>query len=222
VAKKQSIVDVNKNSIIISNDSNSNIVPYLFNLDRIEKPNCNLCQSDFREDAEEMYESQKRKNYSEIKKRLKAEHNFEASINGIKNHMLYHYKATQNNVSLQEYAYDVQKWVNMQTNRVAALKSRVAILEREMFTIAQSGDDLNIIERRKNAETVKKLAETILVYENKLAEYQEEVKPVNLVFNQLKVIVNDELQHVDNMKTKRVLSTILSRLHDSVGDMIIE
>ncbi len=221
MAKKKDIV-VSKNSVVISNSSNPNIVPYSFSSDRIEKVNCNLCQSDYRDEAEEIYEGQKRKNYSDIMRKLKTDHNFDASVNGIKNHMLYHYKATHNNATSKEYTEDVQRWMDMQINKVAALKARIAILEREMFIIAQSGDELDIIERRKNAETVKKLAETILVYENKLAEYSEEVKPVNLVFNQLKVIVNDELQHVSNHKTRQVLGTILSRLQDSVGSMIIE
>ncbi len=213
---------VQKKSIVVSNVINTSVVPYLFSLDRIEKTNCNLCQCDFRDVAEEFYENQKRKNYSEIKRRLKNDYNIDATVGGIKNHMLYHYRVVNRNASLQGYAEDVQKWVNMQTNRVAAMKSRIAILEREMFCIAQEGEELEISERRKNAETVKKLAETILTYEDKLVEYQGDVKPVSLVFNQLKIIVNDELEHIDNVKTKKVVSTILSRLHDSVGDMIIE
>ncbi len=222
MVKKNEIVAVNKKQIIVSNNSNVNVVPYLFNIDKIKKPNCKLCQSEFREKAEQMYDDQKRKNYSAIKNKLKEEDDFDISNHAVKNHLLYHYKISQNNLSLQEYAENVQQWVNMQTNRVAAFRSRIAILEREMFTIAEAGEDLDIIERRKNAETVKKLAEIILIYEDKLNEFQQEVKPVNLIFNQLKIIVNDELQHIENVNTKRILSTVLSRLKESVGEMIIE
>jgi hypothetical protein len=214
--------DVEQHSVVVTNAPNANVVPYLFSLDRIEKTNCNLCQCEFRDEAEDIYENQKRKNYSEIKRRLKQNHDFDATVGGIKNHMLFHYKAAQNNAALQEYAEDVQQWVNMQTNKLVAMKSRIAVLEREMFTLGKESEELDISERRKNAETMKKLAETILTYENKLSEYQEEVKPVNLVFNQLKVIVNDELAHVDNIKTRTVVSTILKRLNDSVGEMMIE
>jgi hypothetical protein len=214
--------DVQQSSIVVTNATNHNIVPYVFSLDRIEKPNCNICQCDYRDEVEEIYEDQKRKNYSAIKRRLKDDHDFDATVNGIKNHMLYHYKAMQNNASMQEYADDIQKWVNMQTNKVASLKTRIALVERYMFTIALEGEDLDIVEKRKSAETVKKLVETIVLLESKLSEYAEEIKPVNLVFNQLKVIVNDELAHVDNMKTKKVVSTILSRLNDSMGEMMVE
>jgi len=214
--------DVQQNSLVVTNIPNHSVVPYIFSLDRIEKPNCNLCQCDYRDEAEEIYENQKRKNYSEIKRILKNEHDYDISVNGVKNHMLYHYKAMQNNADMQEYADDIQKWVNMQTNRVASLKSRIGILERSIFTISRESEDLDIIEKRKSAETIKKLIETIVLLESKLSEYAEEVKPVNLVFNQLKVIVNDELANVESMKAKKVVSTILTRLHNSMGDMLVE
>ena len=214
--------DVQQNSLVVTNIPNHSVVPYIFSLDRIEKPNCNLCQCDYRDEAEEIYENQKRKNYSEIKRILKNEHDYDISVNGVKNHMLYHYKAMQNNADMQEYADDIQKWVNMQTNRVASLKSRIGILERSIFTISRESEDLDIIEKRKSAETIKKLIETIVLLESKLSEYAEEVKSVNLVFNQLKVIVNDELANVESMKAKKVVSTILTRLHNSMGDMLVE
>ena len=217
---KKDIIVADVNSIEVVTDTNK--IPYLFSLDKIEKANCKLCKSDFRDKAEEIYDNQKRKNYSEIKRRLKDDDDFDISVPAVKNHILYHHKVVQNNASLQEYADDLQKWANMNTNRVSALKSRITILEREMVTIAQQGEDLDIIERRKNAETVKKLAESILAHEDKLKDFQEEVKPVNLIFNQLQVIVKDEMQYIENVKTKKVLSTILSRLQDSVGDMMIE
>jgi len=214
--------DVQKNSIVITNSQNANVVPYVFSLDRVEKANCNICQCDHRDEAEEMYENQKRKNYSEIKRRLKNDYDHDATINGIKNHMLYHYKSMQNNASMQEYVDDVQRWVNMQTNKAASLKSRIGVLERQVFIISQESEDVELFEKRKSAETVKKLIETIILLEDKLYECQEEAKPVSLVFNQLKVIVNDELAHTDSSKTKKVVSTILSRLHESVGDMMVE
>lgn len=215
--------DAQQNPIVVTNNLNPNIVPYIFSLDRIEKPNCSICQCDFRDEAEEAYDNQKsRKNYSAIKRMLKDNHNFDATVNGIKNHMQYHYKAMKTNASMQEFADDIQKWVNMQTNKVASIKTRIGLLERFMFTISLESEDIDIMEKRKSAETVKKLVETIITCETKLSEYAEEIKPVNLVFNQLKNIVNDELAHVDSQKAKRVVSNILKRLHDSMGDMLVD
>ena len=211
-----------ENTIEVISSATTNITPYIFSVDKITKTNCKLCQSEFREKAEEIYVSQKKKNYTAIQRTLKEEDDFEISAPSIRNHILYHYKAVENNVDLKEYTEDIQKWVNRQTNKVISLKTRIAILEREMFTIAQISEDLDIIERRKSAETIKKLADTILVYENKLKDFKEESNPINVVFNQLKIIVNDEMQHIDSVKTKKVLSTVLDRLKDSVGEVMVE
>lgn len=217
--KKNEIIQVEANTIVVSND-NSNISPYLFNLDRIEKPNCIMCQSDYREEVEEMYENQKKKNYSAIKNKLKGDYDFDISRDALRNHLVRHYGKINNNVALQEYTEEVQQWVGMQGNKVASMKARIAVLEREYFNIASQSDDIDLFERRKNAECLKKLAETILVYENKLAEYSEEAKPVNILFNQLNVIVNDEMQHIDNITSQKLVRKILSRLKESCGNML--
>ena len=223
MAKKSEIVQIDASSIVVSNENNPNIVPYLFNIDKVNKPNCILCQSEYREEVEEMYDDQKdRKNYSAIKRKLKDKYDFNISRDALRNHLVRHYSNVNNNVALQEYAEEVQQWVNMQVNKVASMKARIAVLEREYFNIANQSDDVDLTERRKNADCLKKLAETILVYENKLAEYQEEEKPVNLIFNQLKIIVNDEMQHIDNATSKRVVSKILARLKESCGTMLVD
>lgn len=220
--KKTEIIQVEANTVMISND-NTDISPYLFNLDRIEKPNCIMCQSEHREEIEQMYEDQKeKKNYTAIKNRLKDQHDFDISRSALRNHLIRHYGKMNNNIALQEYTEEVQQWVNMQHNRIASMKARVAVLEREYFNIASQSDDIDLFERRKNAECLKKLAETILVYENKMAEYSEEAKPVNVLFNQLTVIVNDEMQHVDSVGSKKLVSKILARLKEQCGSMLTE
>jgi hypothetical protein len=221
--KVDDIIQLDANSIVVSNEGNANIVPYLFSLDRIEKSNCILCHSEYRDEVEEMYDDQKdKKNYLAIKKSLKDKHNFDISRDALRNHLVRHYSRINNNIALQEYTEEVQQWVNMQTNKVAAMKARIAILEREYFNIANQSDDIDLMERRKNADCLKKLAETILLYENKLGEYQEEIKPVNLIFNQLKIIVNDEMQYVNNATSKKLVSKILNRLKESCGSMLVE
>jgi hypothetical protein len=212
-----------ENSLVTTNkDEETKVFPYLFNIDKIQKPNCKLCQSELRDKAESIYDNQKRKNYSEIKRKLNEEDDFEISVVAIRNHIIYHYKAVQNNTALKEYSEDIQKWVNQQPNKIISIKAKIALLEREMYTIAQIGEDLDIIERRKNAEIVKKLADTILTYESKLDEFEEQMKPVNIIFHRLEIIVNDELKNIDSNRTKKVFSSVLTRLKDDLGDMIIE
>jgi ribosomal protein L9 len=216
--KKNDAIQVTAQQAIITN--NPNVSPYLFNLDRIDKPNCIMCQSEHREEIEQMYEDQKKKNYSAIKHKLKDAHDFDISRDALRNHLIRHYAKVSTNAILQDYTEEVQQWVNMQGNRVASTRARIAVLEREYFTIASQSDDLDLFERRKNAECLKKLAETMLLLENKIAEFAEEAKPVNVLFNQLTVIVNDEMAHVDSLTSKKLVSKILDRLKDTCGDML--
>jgi len=215
---KKDIIQVEASQVMITNESN--ISPYLFNLDRIEKPNCIMCQSEYREEVEQIYENQKKKNYSLIKNKLKDDYDFEISRSALRNHLIRHYAQTNNNIVLQGYTDEVQQWVNMQGNRVASMESRIAVIEKEYFSIASMSDDLDLFERRKSAECLKKLAETMLLLENKLAEFSEEAKPVNVLFNQLTLIVNDEMAHVDSTTSKKLVSKILDRLRDTCGDII--
>jgi hypothetical protein len=218
--KKIEIQVVDANQIALTNTV-ADVSPYLFNLDKVEKPNCVMCQSEYREEVEQMYESQKgRKNYLIIKNKLKDNHDFDISRNALRNHLVRHYNQVNTNVALQDYTEEVQQWVNMQGNRTASVKSLKAALEREFFIIANQSDDVDLFERRKNADCLKKLAETIMSLDAKLMEFSEEAKPVNVLFNQLTVIVNDEMAHVDNITSKKLVSKILARLKDSCGGML--
>ena len=218
MVKKKDIIQVEASQVLVTNESN--ISPYLFNLDRVNKPNCIMCQSEYREEVEQMYENQKKKNYSAIKHKLKDDHDFDISRDALRNHLVRHYAQANTNIVLQDYTDEVQQWVLMQGNRVLSMKSRIATLEKEYFSIASMSDDLDLFERRKSAECLKKLAETMLLLENKLAEFSEEAKPVNVLFNQLTVIVNDEMAHVDSLTSKKLVSKILNRLKDTCGDIL--
>ena len=76
------------------------------------------------------------------------------------------------------------------------------------------------MERRKNADCLKKVAEVILAHENRLSELAEEAKPVNILFNQLNIIVRDELATVQDMDTIKLVSKILERLKENCGNML--
>lgn len=217
--KKNDIIQVEASQAIITN---TDVTPYLFNLDRVEKPNCVVCQSEYREEMEQMYESQKKINYSAIKNKMKDDHDFEISRHALRNHLVRHFGRIRDNESLQDYSEVVQQWVDMQGNKAASTKSKIAVLEREFFTIADQSDDVDLFERRKNAECLKKLAETILLLENKLGEISEEARPVQVLFNQLTIIVNDEMAQIDNVTSKKLVSKILARLKESCSGMLNE
>jgi hypothetical protein len=212
---------MSKQEITVTTNS-LNKIPYQFDNTRIINKKCKLCNCDFRDEVEAWYDAQPRKNYTALQSRIKNEKNFDISTVAIKNHMVYHYKIAQSAESLGEYAVELQRWMGLQTNKVTSLKTKMAILEREMVIIASAGDELDIIERRKNAETVKKIADCLLAYETKMQDYEKQLEPITVIFNQLKIIINDEMANITSSQTKRVLGSVLQRLRDNIGDMMVD
>jgi hypothetical protein len=216
MAKKSEItvVDINRKNIT-SNPSDKDIVPYktLDVKNKIERINCKLCQSEFRNEAEEFYEKNG-KNYKRLQEWLEKK-NVIISFPSVRNHIIYHFKAQERNESLVEYSSDIKKWIDNQPDKIRAIKVRMAILEKEMVNIAASGEDLPIDERRKNADVVKKLADTLLIYQDKLDKISEQMEPVMIVVNQLKIIVNDEIKNNNNEQIKRVLASIMEKLKNN-------
>jgi len=206
----EEIIDLSrKNSIIPS-----------FSLARVTKSNCKFCQLDFRDEAEVKYDEFK--NYVALKRWLEGEKDTKISINAIRNHIFYHYKSAEREESLAEYSTDISKWVDSQTDKIGALKIRIAVLDKEMMSIAAEGQDLPLEQRRKNAETIKKLADTLLLYQSKIEEYTKRIEPITVVVNQLKVIITDEIQTVGDARVKKALVNVLEKWQNTVGDIIIE
>jgi ABC-type Na+ transport system ATPase subunit NatA len=195
---------------------------YLFSQEKITKENCKLCTHDCREEVEKLYEDQKVKNISAIYKILTETRHMDISYPAVRNHLLYHYQVVKSNVDLAEYAEDLQQWVDKQRDKSHAVRSRIAILEKEMVTIAESSQGLDLVERRRNAEIIKKLAETIMALEGKLEDSMEKMKPVTIVFKQLQIIIDDELSQSQSTTARKVLTNVFERLRDSIGDMPLD
>ncbi len=202
------------------NEEEPLLIPYTMNDNlRVMKTNCKLCNADCRDEAEAHYEETP--NYIALKNWLKDTHSVEISYPAIRNHILFHFKAKQREEYLSEFSEDVAKWRGIQKNRIGCIKNRMAILNREMIIIAAEAEDQTIIERRKSAETMKKIADTLLVYENKLDEYEKTLEPVTIIFNQLKIIISDELKTINSEQSRRILTNVLERLQHKVGDLIV-
>jgi len=221
MSEKEAIVRRKKggNSPMAINDS---IIPYGDDemSHPIVKANCKLCNSEFRDEAENMFLQQRKPNFNVILLFLKGQGE-EISFQAVKNHLVNHYKAHFRKEFLTEYSDDVKRWIDNQPNKVNAIRQRIAILEKEMIEIASEGGSLQLEDRRKNAEILKKLAESILNHEAKLEEYEKQLEPVTVIINQLKIIINNEVKQIESSETKKVLISVLSKLQNSVDGLMV-
>ena len=117
----------------------------------IVKANCKLCNSEFRDEAENMFLQQRKPNFNVILLFLKGQGE-EISFQAVKNHLVNHYKAHFRKEFLTEYSDDIKRWIDNQPNKVNAIRQRIAVLEKEMVEIASEGSSLQLEDRRKNAD----------------------------------------------------------------------
>lgn len=198
------------------------IVPFLFSVEEIKKTSCKLCNAECREEAEAFYEKQKKKNYLDIKRWLADQKNIVISYPAVRNHMLYHYRAAQRNLSLSEFSEDLQKWVDFHSNKAAAIRARIGVMTKELLTLSSQAEDMDGDEKRKTVDLIRKLAETITTHEEKLMDYDRQTKPVTLIFNQLKVVFTEEMKNNNSPAVKTAFTTVLKRLQEKLGDIIVE
>ena len=194
------------------------VVPAVSPDEEIISKTCKLCNSDIRHDAEKEFE--RTRNMRGVYLYLTEKNDMDISYPAVRNHLMYHYEVKNNERLLEQYAIEVTKWKTLQAGPQEDLKRRISVLEREMMILASQSEELSGDERRKNAEIVKKLADSLLAYEVKLQAIREQMDPVNMVINQLNVIISDELQTIDSGETKKVLSNIVNKLEESITELL--
>ena len=180
---------------------------------------CRLCVSKLREEAEIMYDKCGR--YSKVFRWLE-DKGVDISYHTVRKHLSFHYTSRNNNSLIREYAGEVQKWIKIQNDDATSIKRTMAMLEREMHTLAAMNEELDLCDRRKNTETVQKLAIALLHHRKLLTDIQGSREPVTIVLNQLQIIMEEEIKKTKVAETKRVMVNVLDRLQDSCGDILVE
>lgn len=205
--------------------SNGDIVPFGNKDDWIDPDSrppiegCKLCRSKNRQEAEEKYDTTG--NMARVHQFLQGKGE-DLSYSAVRNHLLYHYLAVVNNSLVREYANQVHKWVSLQTDQRQGLRRAMAMLEREMHTLSAQCEGSDMESRCKVVDTINKLASTLLGYRKQLDAMDSTQEPVTIVFNQLQVIMEEEIKLSKNVEVKRAMANIFDRLQGEVGDMMVE
>ena len=180
------------------------------------KSNCKLCTSDFKGLAEELYDAGKSISY--IHKELMRQ-GIEISYPATRNHLLYHYNIYNNLVRVKECAQDVKRWMSFELSKENELRSRVAILKKQMFTILSESEDVNLEEKRKSAKVIKELITEMNNCEERLNKLNYEMEPVYALVQSLEVIIANELKKCTNIETKASLINIINELKEKMREI---
>jgi len=196
---------------------NTNITPYDKDgkSTHFARVDCKLCNSKYKEEAEARFDSLKisgTPSYKEVE-RLLVERGENISYPAIRNHLIFHHMSSDQAKALAEFGDKVRDWRDFQGDKFESLTRRICILENEMATIAAMSQGLPLETRRKNSETVAKLASVILSYEGTLKEFEKDREPVAFIMEQLRVIIEEEIK-TQPTEVKRVLVNILDQLQE--------
>ena len=186
---------------------------------KITKKGCKCCESKFREEAEELFE--KTNNIRAVRKFLE-EKGQKISYLAVRNHINKHYLGTERLQSVKEWLEDVNRYSSNKSDRVRELRGRKNALNREFLLIAAGTDGESLEERRKSADALKKISDTMISIEDKIDDIENEKAPVEILIENFQQIIADKIKKTTTEEVKRVLLDTLTELSDSVGGMSIE
>jgi hypothetical protein len=177
---------------------------------------CNICKSEFRAEAESLYE--KTKNISAVHQFLLGK-GMHSKYESVRNHLLNHYGIQERNIRTKEYAEDLKEILNQKADRRASLEERKAILNKELLSIAVDTNGLGVEERRRSSETMKKLNDGITEIEDKIAEMDKGLEPVYIVIGKLKDIIALRVKNTTSEEAKKELMAVMDDLSKNIGDL---
>tara|TARA_Y100000310_G_C20685193_1_gene818523 strand:+ start:1554 stop:2207 length:654 start_codon:yes stop_codon:yes gene_type:complete len=179
---------------------------------------CKLCNSKNKEEAEALYDQ--RHNMSMVQRFLDKKGE-KISQNAIAAHMKNHFGSSKTISGLKWFDRDVGLWDRLPYNREQSIRRWISILTRELHILGSQSDALSLEDRRRNVEQVRKIVETLANCDSKLNELQEQKEPVQLIFKQLNIIVQDKLKENDNPQVRTFIVDVLEKLQQETGDMVV-
>jgi hypothetical protein len=188
--------------------------------EKVQKAECKLCNSKYREEAEELFE--RSGNITKVQKFLHEDRAEDISYAAVRNHLKYHYEGHSSDQLVREYATEIDKWLGMQNDQEAGMLRAMAMIERELTILEANAEGMSLENRRKNAETVAKLSALLLNYRTKFTEIQQSRQPITFILNQLQIVLKEQLETSPDGTVKQVVKNIMTRLGESCSDLFIE
>jgi len=186
--------------------------------DEIVKPNCRLCNSKFRQEAEDLAE--RGANNMTIYRYLdKIDH---ISYGAIANHITHHFKVKQSETDLREYAGQLSKWSQMSQADDVLINKYVKMLDMEATFLGSKNANVDLIERRKNNEVILKLVNQVTQLKASSRLLNAEMQPIEILFSSLNRIIEMKLKSAISPETRRALQDVIDQLKKEVGEVAIE
>jgi len=187
----------------------------------IQRENCKLCKSEFREKIEAEYsKTDSLKAAWRLAEQLDQEN---LSYWSVRRHLINHYVAHQRALALKEYTKTLlETVVSKRYNRRKQTIDRIYMLQHRMAELESLTEGTSVAEMVKTADAIKKLADSITAHEKEVEAIDKKFEPVTILINNLLSMMHEEIKKKDDPKISECLTHIYERLTQSVQDTFIE
>lgn len=208
------------NNAIVKATPSSNLIEYCAGISDhpIDVKSCKLCNSLLRDDAEAEYE--RTKNFASVLSLLK---NRGESItrNAVRNHLLSHYLPPQKKVRIEAYSIGLKDYLEKERDRKNQLRERMWMLEQLMYQIGSESDEVSLEEKRRNADIMKKISDSLTVLEDKEEEIDKKMEPVEILINNLSKMFTKKMKELQSDDLKKALMEILDEFIAGTDDIFL-
>lgn len=183
----------------------------------IIKPNCKLCNSDHRSEAESLF--LETNNFSSVFRFLKSKSQ-DISLPSIRSHLKNHFIDQQQQEKIRDYVSDLSKWKEMQANKEERLKIYLAIIEKRIFQLAASIDERSDGESIRITDTLSKLLDQAVNIQSEIDEEIKRVEPAKVVIRKLQEIIEIRVKTSKSQELKNTLIDLVSDLQGNIGGLL--
>ncbi len=183
----------------------------------IVKSNCKLCNSKYRNNAEEMYSECR--NVSMVHRMLKS-NGEDMSLVGVRSHLNNHFVDIAKQEKMQEYVSDLAKWKSINVTKEERLKTYLSILEKRIFQIASAIEDRDDSDSVKYTETLSKLIAQASSVQQQLDEMEQKIEPAKIVIKKLQEIIEIRVKSSKSPELKNHLIDLVSDLQGNIGGIL--
>jgi hypothetical protein len=174
---------------------------------------CKLCNSKLLAAAEAQYE--RTKNSAAVHRWL-VEKGEDISYVAVNNHINFHYNAQQDERNIYNLASKLSGWSKMSRSDEAMFNRYITMLDMEATSLMAENVNLNLEQRRKNNETVIKLAQLIGYFKDQLHKLNAEKRPVQIFVDTLHNIIKVKLEDCKNPEVQQALKDVVDKLTKDV------
>lgn len=177
------------------------------------KANCKLCNSSFREEAEEKFMASG--NYFAVYKYLSSKGET-ISPNAVRNHLENHFAKPLLELRMKDYADDLKGWLNNFQTREQRLYGYLSLIDRQIHLLNANTNNTNPEQMRKNTDAVVKLMKEATNIEEMLEKYREGMQPIMVFLERFRDAIREQLQTLESAEARMALVQILETIEKDV------